>query len=54
MKSCYIDINVVYTIGKANGYQIVVIDGYDSKNKMPWDSKKMPLHGNALCNHQLL
>jgi hypothetical protein len=29
MESCYIDINIVYTIGRTNGYQIVVIDGYD-------------------------
>jgi hypothetical protein len=29
MESCYVNINIVYTIGRMNGYRIVVIDGYD-------------------------
>jgi hypothetical protein len=29
MESGYVNINIVYVIGRMNGYWIVVIDGYD-------------------------
>jgi hypothetical protein len=28
MESCYVDVNIVYTKGRMNGYRIVLIDGY--------------------------
>jgi hypothetical protein len=33
MESCYVSIHIVYTIGRTNGYRIVVIDGYDRPSK---------------------
>ena len=29
MEGCYVDTNYVYVISRMNGYQIVLIDGYD-------------------------
>ena len=52
-ETCYVYTNNVHTINMMNGYQIVIIDGYDRPETKCHGTATMPQHENPFCNHQL-